>query len=60
MSNILLNWDGHDVLRRLVPIRSGGSVLTHVSCSTSGIFALCCDLTRHTSYITRHADGVNE
>src|SRR6202048_2717485 len=27
-------------------VRSGGSVLTTLSCSASGIFAICCDLTR--------------
>jgi hypothetical protein len=34
-------------------VRSGGNVLTTLSCSASGIFAICCDLTRPT--ITRHA-----
>src|SRR5258707_9249758 len=34
-------------------VRSGGNVLTTLSCSASGIFAICCDLTRHT--ITRLA-----
>jgi hypothetical protein len=33
--------------------RSGGNVLTTLSCSASGIFAICCDLTRPT--ITRLA-----
>src|SRR3982075_3024225 len=32
-------------------VRSGGNVLTTLSCSASGIFAICCDLTRAT--ITR-------
>jgi hypothetical protein len=32
-------------------VRSGGNVLTTLSCSASGIFAICCDLTRPT--ITR-------
>src|ERR1700675_354359 len=27
-------------------VRSGGNVLTTLSCSASGIFAICCDLTR--------------
>src|ERR1700694_1830251 len=27
-------------------VRSGGSVLTTLSCSASGIFAICCDPTR--------------
>src|ERR1700704_2603653 len=27
-------------------VRSGGNVLTTSSCSASGIFAICCDLTR--------------
>src|SRR5260221_12766008 len=34
-------------------VRSGGNVLTTLSCSASGIFAICCDLTRPT--ITRLA-----
>src|ERR1700676_2538045 len=34
-------------------VRSGGSVLTTLSCSASGIFAICCDLTQPT--ITRLA-----
>src|SRR3984893_5698889 len=34
-------------------VRSGGSVLTTLSCSASGIFAICCDLTQPT--ITRFA-----
>src|SRR5882757_3750062 len=34
-------------------VRSGGSVLTTLSCSASGISAICCDLTRPT--ITRLA-----
>ena len=34
-------------------VRSGGNVLTTLSCSASGIFAICCDLTRST--ITRVA-----
>src|SRR5258705_2680371 len=34
-------------------VRSGGNVLTTLSCSASGIFAICCDLTRLT--ITRLA-----
>jgi hypothetical protein len=34
-------------------VRSGGNVLTTLSCSASGIFAICCDLTRAT--ITRLA-----
>src|SRR5712664_418413 len=34
-------------------VRSGGNVLTTLSCSASGIFAICCDLTRPT--ITRFA-----
>jgi hypothetical protein len=29
-------------------VRSGGNVLTTLSCSASGIFAICCDLTRPT------------
>jgi hypothetical protein len=42
-SQYFLNWDGHDnyVLRRLAPpVRSGGNVLTTLSCSASGIFAI--------------------
>src|ERR1700726_4141279 len=34
-------------------VRSGGNVLTTLSCSASGILAICCDLTRPT--ITRLA-----
>src|SRR5712664_3327948 len=34
-------------------VRSGGNVLTTLSCSASGIFVICCDLTRPT--ITRLA-----
>src|ERR1700693_6169606 len=34
-------------------VRSGGNVLTTLSCPASGIFAICCDLTRPT--ITRLA-----
>src|SRR6476660_7385249 len=34
-------------------VRSGGNVLTTLSCSASGISAICCDLTRPT--ITRLA-----
>src|ERR1700738_1006995 len=34
-------------------VRSGGNVLTMLSCSASGIFAICCDLTQPT--ITRLA-----
>src|SRR6202140_1307076 len=34
-------------------VRSGGDALTTLSCSASGIFAICCDLTRTT--ITRLA-----
>jgi hypothetical protein len=34
-------------------VRSGGNVLTTLSCSASSIFAICCDLTRPT--ITRLA-----
>src|SRR5258706_4033644 len=34
-------------------VRSGGNVLTTLSCSASGIFVICCDLTRPT--ITRRA-----
>jgi hypothetical protein len=34
-------------------VRSAGNVLTTLSCSASGIFAICCDLTRPT--ITRLA-----
>src|SRR3981081_3399652 len=34
-------------------VRYGGNVLTTLSCSASGIFAICCDLTRPT--ITRLA-----
>jgi hypothetical protein len=34
-------------------VRSAGNVLTTLSCSASGIFAICCDLTRPT--ITRRA-----
>src|SRR6202140_1843041 len=34
-------------------VRSGGNVLTTLSCSASGISAICCDLTRAT--ITRLA-----
>src|SRR5258705_11256370 len=34
-------------------VRSGGNGLTTLSCSASGIFAICCDLTRPT--ITRLA-----
>src|ERR1700694_4845344 len=30
-------------------VRSGGNVLTTLSCSASGIFAICCDLTRPTT-----------
>ncbi len=45
------------VLRlRAPPVRSGGNALTTLSCSPSGIFAICRDLTRHT--VTRRADQV--
>src|SRR6202011_3375696 len=32
-------------------VRSGGNVLTTLSCSASGIFAICCDLTRPTTIL---------
>src|SRR5258705_261219 len=34
-------------------VRSGGNVLTTLSCSASGIFAICCDLTRPTIRLAR-------
>jgi hypothetical protein len=32
-------------------VRSGGNVLTTLSCSASGIFAICCDLMRPTTIL---------
>src|SRR6185437_10714009 len=41
-------------------VRSGGNVLTTLSCSASGIFAICCDLTRPTYNAARTHLSVNK
>jgi hypothetical protein len=48
------------VLRRLAPaVRSGRNVLPTLSRSPSGIFAICCDLTRWSAWLGArfHRDG---
>jgi hypothetical protein len=45
--------DGRTGIVKGRSVRSGGNVLTTLSCSASGIFAICCNLTRPT--ITRLA-----